>query len=237
MKKIVLTGPTGAGKTTIFKLIFPYDEKNLAEVDRKIEKEQKTEISISQVAKDQFKDSTTTVSFNVTSVVACIDRANRMHLFHLRGDLGFLIENEYDYILPMQIVDLAGQDRFSFMVETMVKGASGAILVADGTNVSSINRLPEFKEYIRDEELRTGRKIETVAFVNKSDMREQNLYVGSEIARSALPQEIPVFETTIYDKDTLIFPIRQLIVKTFDDPLNNEKLKEYLRKMKQVKRK
>lgn len=235
MKKIILAGPTGAGKTSIFKVVFPYDEKNLTEVARNVDKESASESSFTPLDNRQFQDSTTTVSFNVTSIVACIDAANRMNLYQLRGDLDFLIENDFDLILPLQIVDLAGQDRFSFMVETMVKGASSAILVADGTNVGSLNRLPDYNEYIRDEEIRTGKKIERIAFVNKADMKQKNLYLGADPARSALPPEIPVFETTIYDKDTLIFPIRQLIVKTFDKPLSSEMLRSYLKSVKSLK--
>ncbi|RMG42456.1 MAG: hypothetical protein D6732_00885 [Methanobacteriota archaeon] len=235
MKKIVLAGPTGAGKTSIFKLIFPYDEKNLTEVVRNVDRENAVESSFTPIDQSQFRDSTTTVSFNITSIVACIDTANRMNLYQLKGDLSFLVENDFDLILPLQIVDLAGQDRFSFMVETMVKGASSAILVADGTNVGSINRLPDYNEYIRDEELRTGKKIERIAFVNKADMKKKSLYLGAEPAKSALPPDIPIYETTIYDKDSLLFPIRQLIVKTFDKPLSSESLKSYLNSMHSIK--
>ncbi len=236
MKKIAIAGPTGAGKTTLFKLVFPYNEYNLNEVERNITREALSEISITQIEEDQFENSTTTVSFNVSNAVACIDLANRMNIYEMKNDLNFLLENDFDYILPIQIIDIAGQDRFRFMVETMIRGSSGVIFVADGTNVSSINRLPEFREIVHQEELRINRKIESIAFVNKSDMAKRNLYVGSGPARSALPEDVEVFETTMFDKDTYLYPIRKLIVKMFEKHLTSEDLRNHVKKMSSLQR-
>lgn len=232
MKKLILAGPTGAGKTTIFVSIFPHKEKNLNEVKRRIHKESATEQAFTPIDEESFKDSTTTVSFNVTSIVACINRANRMTLHDMSSNLNFLVEEEFDYILPLQIVDIAGQDRFSFMVDTMIKGASGVIFVSDGSNVSSINRLPDYIEYLHQEEMRTDKKIPSVAFVHKSDLKEKYLYVGTDHARSALPPEVPVYETTAKEPDTIILPLRQLIVAMFQKPLTSEILNQYLFKLK-----
>ncbi len=235
MKKLILAGPTGAGKTTIFTSIFPFKSELLSEVKRNLKREA-GENAFTPVDDELFKDSTTTVSFNVTTIIACVNRANQMTLHELKNPT-FLLDDEYDYILPLQIVDIAGQDRFFFMVDTMVRGTAGAIYVADGTNVTSINNVPKFIDAVRAEGIRRDAKIPGVVFVHKSDLRERNIYVGKEVAESALPPEYPIYETTVKDPDTITIPLRMLIMDMFEDHLNSEKLQNYLRNLKMLQRK
>jgi len=231
MKKLILAGPTGAGKTTIFTSIFPFKSELLSEVKRNIKKEQASELAFSVIDEDEFKNSTTTVSFNVTTIVACINRANKMTIHELKNPT-FLLDDEYDFILPLQIIDIAGQDRFFFMVDTMVRGTSGAIYVADGTNITSVNNLPKYIDAVRAEGIRRDTTIPGIVFVHKSDLRERSMYVGKEVAESALPPEYQIFETTVKDPDTITIPLRMLIMDMFDDFLNTEKLANYLRNLK-----
>ncbi len=229
LRKIVIIGTTGSGKTTFLQaLVGPFKG---TEVQRDLSKEQSTEKYFTPIKSDHFKDSTTTVSMNVKPINFIVTSANYFKFFPMdsAGELPIPIE-EIDSIFPVVIIDTAGQERFSFMPEISLKGAHGVIIMADGTNVSSIDQVAAYISMVKKQEAEEDRFIPTIVFVNKSDLRDQGIYVGSEILERWLSgQDIQTYETSSIDIDSFLLPLRIFLHKikglpiTMDDIYLKEK--------------
>ncbi|MHA1911123.1 MAG: GTPase domain-containing protein [Candidatus Kariarchaeaceae archaeon] len=208
LRKIVIIGTTGSGKTTFLQaLVGPFKG---TEVKRNLSKEQSTEKYFTPIKSDHFKDSTTTVSMNVKPINFIVTNANYFKFFPMdnSGELPIPIE-EIDAIFPVVIIDTAGQERFSFMPEIGLKGAHGVIIMADGTNVSSIDQVASYISMVKKQEEVEDRLIPTIVFVNKSDLRDKGIYVGAEILERWLSgQDIETYETSSVDLDSFLLPLR-----------------------------
>ncbi|MDH5404333.1 MAG: hypothetical protein OEY49_17675, partial [Candidatus Heimdallarchaeota archaeon] len=89
IKKITLIGTTGSGKTTFLKNLV--GEFKGAEVNRQVSFEDKVALSTFDVVdRNQFENSTTTVSMNVKNVMFLVNRVNQFLYFPL-------INNTIDY--------------------------------------------------------------------------------------------------------------------------------------------
>ena len=207
LKKLVILGTTGSGKTTFMKnLVGDFDG---AEVARRVIIEEVQIINtFSPVDKNQFEDSTTTVSMNVKSVLFLITRTNEFQYFQMTKDLE-LDKDNLDSLYPTVLFDTAGQERFSFMQEIGLNGADGVFIFADGTNIASVDRVLQFITMIREEEIKKDKKIPIIVFVNKKDLESCGIYVGaSSLSRWIVDTDIKIYETTNTDMDTFMTPIR-----------------------------
>ncbi len=207
LKKLVILGTTGSGKTTFMKnLVGDFDG---AEVKRRVVIEEAQIINtFSPVANGQFEDSTTTVSMNVKSVLFLTTRTNQFRYFQMTNELELDKEN-LDSVYPTVLFDTAGQERFSFMQEIGLNGADGVFIFADGTNIASVERVSQFISMIREEEVKKHKKIPTVVFVNKKDLESRGIYVGaSSLSRWITDTDIKIYETTNTDIESFMTPIR-----------------------------
>ena len=223
LKKIVIIGTTGSGKTTFLKQL-PGPFKG-SEVERKASLETKADETFNVVHKGQFENSTTTVGINMKSILFITTKANQFTLYALEKGKLPIPPEDIDLVFPVVVFDTAGQERFRFMQEIGLKGADGVIIFADGSNMSSLEKVADFLQMIKAEEIRKGTEIPTMIFVNKSDLRQKGTYIGKGAVTRWLPEsEGNIFETTIYDMETFLLPIREFLYKLDGFPITVEQL-------------
>ena len=227
-KKIVILGTTGSGKTTFLKL-FSKDFDLTAEAKRNvILEEAQMHNTFTPVKGTEFENSTTTTSMNTQSVLFYISQSNQFNF--ISDHIAKSIENnaDIDEAWPIFMVDTAGQERFSFMQDILIKGAHAIVIFADGTNIQSIERVSHYIRLTRDEERRKGKHIHIIVFVNKKDLQKKGYYVGSEFLSNILPEEdkrnVDIFETSIHDLESFMIPFRVLLDKFSDLPIQRTKL-------------
>ncbi|MCE7735899.1 MAG: GTP-binding protein [Candidatus Heimdallarchaeota archaeon] len=207
LRKIVILGTTGSGKTTFMKnLVGDFDG---AEVERRIVIEEAQIINtFTPISNTQFENSTTTVSMNVKSVLFLTTRTNQFHFFPMDNQLE-LAQEDLDSVYPTVLFDTAGQERFSFMQEIGLNGADGVFIFADGTNIGSVERVSQFIEMIREEEIKKNKTIPIIVFVNKKDLESRGIYVGAaSLTRWITDEDVKIYETTNVDLETFMIPIR-----------------------------
>ena len=207
VKKVTILGTTGAGKTTFLQALFGDFQKN--DVKRNVKLEKRTNVDFTPVERVQFDNSTTTISLNVISAIMARTRFNSiiMKKAEHRHEIDF---SEVDEARQVIFNDPAGQERFGFMQEISVKGADLVIIMADGTNISSIQKISYYLDLVALEEQRSNKNIPIVIFVNKSDLKSKGIYLGKEIVEqiiSSYDREVIIYETSNFQKKTLEEPM------------------------------
>ena len=206
--KITVLGTSGSGKTSFLKSLFG-DQFIVSDVKRMDYLENKANLTYTPI---DVEESTTTLSLNQLGAMVIFTKSNRFEILEINDGVDSLLSrDDIDMFMTFSIFDTAGQERFEFMADICLKGSDAIILVADGTNVSSIEYLSVYMEKIRDEELRTGKKIPVIIFMNKADLAEKGLFLGSDFARVATTNEFPIFETSIKDPESFHLPLRILV--------------------------
>ena len=209
VKKITLLGTTGAGKTTFLEALFGEFAKN--DVRRDVGVERSSNLDFVPIKDNSFRQSTTTISFNVISSIIARTLFNKIIVkkFEERDQIDF--ENVEDAFKAL-FNDPAGQDRFSFMQEIVIKGSHLVIIIADGTNIASLEKIPHYIQMVEAEEARTGNNIPIVVFINKSDLKEKGVFLGAEVAEriigaSHVSKDVVIYETSNFRKITLEEPL------------------------------
>ncbi|UJG40919.1 MAG: GTPase domain-containing protein [Candidatus Heimdallarchaeum aukensis] len=209
MKKITILGTTGSGKTTFLEALFGDFEKN--DVKRDLSKEKSSNCDFIPLKNNTFKESTTTISLNVINSLLYLTTFNRLGLekFENRDNIDF--EN-VEEIYQIVFNDPAGQERFDFMQEIAVRGANLVIIMADGTNISSLEKVVHYISLVKIEENLSKKKIPTIIFINKSDLKEKGVYLGKNVAEQ-------IIYSSILDEKLLIYETSNLKRETYDEPL------------------
>ncbi len=208
--KITVLGTSGSGKTSFLKSLFG-NQFVVSDVKRMDYLENKANLTYTPI---DVEESTTTLSLNQLGAMVIFTRSNRFEIFEINDGVDSLLtRDDIDMFMTFSIFDTAGQERFEFMADICLKGSDAVILVADGTNISSIEYLSIYIEKIRDEEIRTGKEIPVIIFMNKSDLAERGLFLGSDFARTATQNEFDIFETSIKDPESYHLPLRILVEK------------------------
>jgi small GTP-binding protein len=206
--KITVLGTSGSGKTSFLRSLFG-DEFIVADIKREESLENKANLTYTPI---ETEESTTTISLNQLGAMVIFTKNNQFEIMTLNDGIDSLLSHDnVDSFMTFSIFDTAGQDRFEFMADICLKGSDAIILMADGTNVSSIEYLNEYIIKIKNEELRTGKSIPVVVFCNKSDLEEKGIYLGADFVRTAISNEYEVFETTIKKTDSFFLPLRLLV--------------------------
>lgn len=198
MKKITVLGTTGSGKTSFLEAMFGDFEKN--DVARRIFKEVGSNLDFTPLKYNNFSQSTTTISLNVVNSVIVLTRFNKIILkkFNQLDTIDF---ESIDEAFQVLFNDPAGQDRFDFMQEIAIQGAHLVIIMADGTNISSMEKIIHYLNMVKVEEQRKQRTLPVIIFVNKSDLKEKGVYLGKDVAErivysSLVDREIVFYETS-----------------------------------------
>lgn len=209
LKKITVLGTTGSGKTTFLEALFGNIQRN--DVARKLFKEVSNNLDFTPLRYNNFTSSTTTISLNVVNSVIVLTRFNKVILKKYEDIETFDFES-IDSAFQVIFNDPAGQDRFDFMQDIAIKGADLVIIMADGTNISSLEKIVHYLEMVNLEETRKQREIPVIIFINKSDLKEKGVYLGMEIAErivysSIVDRKILFYETTNYDANCYQLPL------------------------------
>lgn len=208
--KITVLGTSGAGKTSFLRSLFG-DGFIVSDVKRQDYLENKANLTYTPI---DIEDSTTTVSMNQLGAMVIFTKSNQFELLDINAGVDNLLSrDDIDSFMTFSIFDTAGQERFDFMVDICLKGSDAVIILADGSNVSSIEYLNHYIEKIKHEEIRSGNQIPVIIFMNKQDLAEKGLYLGADFARIATRNEYDVFETSIKDPECFHIPLRILIEK------------------------
>ncbi|MFW9995454.1 MAG: GTPase domain-containing protein [Candidatus Odinarchaeota archaeon] len=220
LRKVAIIGTTGSGKTTFLQaLAGPFRG---AEVKRRVETEKLWEYMFTPVRNRHFFKSTTTMSMNVESINFVVTSANCFKFYSAKQKT-YPVE-EIDQLFPTVLVDTAGQDRLMFIPQIAVKGAHGVIIIADGTNISSIERVSDYIKLAKNQEEIAGMEIPIIVFINKKDLEEEGVYVGKRAVDNwLLDSKISVHESTVHDLDTFLVPLRNFLNKINGFPVPKEK--------------
>ena len=197
-KKITVLGTTGSGKTSFLEALFGDFEKN--DVARRVFKEVGNNLDFTPLKYNNFSQSTTTISLNVVNSVIVLTRFNKIILKKF-NDFDTIDFESIDEAFQVIFNDPAGQERFDFMQEIAIKGAHLVIIMADGTNISSMEKIVHYLDMVKIEEQRKQQSLPVIIFINKSDLKEKGVYLGKDIAErivysSLVDREIVFYETS-----------------------------------------
>lgn len=209
IKKITILGTTGSGKTTLLETLFGDIEKN--DVARQVFKEVSNNLDFTPLKYNDFTNSTTTISLNVVNSVIVLTRFNKVIVKKFK-DFETIDYESIDEAFNVVFNDPAGQERFDFMQDIAIKGADLVVIMADGTNISSMEKITHFLSMVSMEEQRKQRKIPVIVFINKSDLREKGIYLGQDVAErivfsSVIDREIVFYETSNLDAKCYEIPL------------------------------
>lgn len=209
MKKLTILGTTGSGKTTFLEALFGNIDKN--DVARRIFREIGNNLDFTPLKYNNFTSSTTTISLNVVNSVLILTRFNKVILKKYDQVETYDYES-IDSAFQVIFNDPAGQERFDFMQEIALKGSNLVIIMADGTNISSLEKILHYLEMVQMEEVRKQRNIPVLIFINKSDLRDKGVYLGKEVAErvvfsSIIDRELVFYETSNLDANCYELPL------------------------------
>ncbi len=209
LKKITILGTTGSGKTTFLEAMFGNIEKN--DVARRLFKEVSNNLDFTPLRYNNFTSSTTTISLNVVNSVIVLTRFNKV-ILRKYEQIETLDFESIDSAFQVVFNDPAGQERFDFMQEIAIKGADLVVIMADGTNISSLEKIVHYLEMVNIEEARKQRNIPVIVFINKSDLKSKGVYLGKEVAErivysSIVDRELLFYETSNFHADCYELPL------------------------------
>ncbi len=209
LKKITILGTTGSGKTSFLEALFGNFQRN--DVARRLFKEVSSNLDFTPLKYNNFTSSTTTISLNVVNSVIVLTRFNKVILKKF-DQIETLDYESIDSAFQVIFNDPAGQDRFDFMQEIAIKGADLVVIMADGTNISSLEKIVHYLEMVNFEEARKQRNIPVIVFINKSDLRGKGVYLGKEVAER-------IVYSSIIDRELLFYETSNLDANCYEIPL------------------
>lgn len=226
MRKLVLLGTSGSGKTTFLKNLAGNAFNSKSEVTRNVEAEEFQQYNtFTPIDKSMFQDSTTTVSINTEPILFYTTKTNEFGYQVLKSSNGQLPRDDIDNLYPTIIYDPAGQERFSFMQEIGLKGADAVFIFADGSNVQSIERISHYVNMVQEASETQGKGISITIFVNKKDLESRGLFIGIDSVRRWIKDEsVLITPTSNLEPDTFNIPLRNLLDRLPGFPIPVEKV-------------
>ncbi len=208
-KKITVLGTTGSGKTSFLEALFGDFEKN--DVARRVFQEVGNNLDFTPLKYNNFSQSTTTISLNVVNSVIVLTRFNKV-IVKKFNDFDTIDFESIDEAFQVIFNDPAGQERFDFMQEIAIKGAHLVVIMADGTNISSLEKIVHYIDMVRIEEQRKQKNLPVIIFINKSDLREKGVYLGKDIAER-------IVYSSLVDKEIIFYETSNVNAQCYEIPL------------------
>ncbi|MHA1225909.1 MAG: GTP-binding protein [Candidatus Hodarchaeales archaeon] len=181
--KINVVGSTGAGKTEFLKCLLGDLFTPSAEAERRSSTENKVDSTHTwyRIGKEKQKQSTTTISMNTVGILLVRTLFNTIEFHPVSKVEEFVLRDDIDEIYQIVFFDNAGQERFDFMPQITMRGADVVVILADGTNMSSIEKISYFLDLAKEEEYRVSdgqKRIPIIILLNKADLVKNGCYIG-----------------------------------------------------------
>ena len=221
--KINIVGSTGAGKTEFLRCLLGDLFQPSTEARRRAGTENVVDATHTwfRIGKQQKTESTTTVSLNTVGILLVRTLYNSIEFHPVKKVDELLLRDDIEEIWQFVFFDNAGQERFDFMPQITMRGADAVIVLADGTNMASIEKISYFLELTREEEYRSSdglNRIPVFILLNKKDLIERGCYIGLENVRHMIgsTEFYEYFETSMKTGEGVDDTIRTLISSLYE---------------------
>ncbi|MFX0185320.1 MAG: GTP-binding protein [Candidatus Hodarchaeota archaeon] len=224
--KIVIVGSTGSGKTTFLKSLLGDLFKPTAESQRRTKIENKVDSTHTwfRVGKQSTGalNSSTTISINTAGILLVRTMYNSIEFHPVNMAEELILRDDIDSIFQLVFFDTAGQERFDFIPEMTMRGADVAIILADGTNISSIEKISYFLELTQKEEARSPGRIPIILLLNKADLTKHGAFIGLDAVKRIIDYDayFDFHETSALTGDGIDDSIQSLISRLHDKSNN-----------------
>ncbi len=216
--KINIIGTTGSGKTRFLRYILGDLFNPMTEAPRRAKMESKVDGTYNwyRVGDKLKEDSTTTLSLNTVGILLVRTLFNTIEFHPVKSWKELLLRDDIEEIWKFAFFDNAGQSRFDFMPQITMRGADAVIILADGTNMSSIEKIVYFLDMVHVEEERiaeSGTKLPVMILLNKVDLSKHGVFIGLDTVKRFIGTDpnIDFFETSMVNGDGVDDSIRTLI--------------------------
>lgn len=218
--KISIVGSTGSGKTAFMKKVLGDLFKVQSDVNRRSSTENKVDSTHTwfRVGKKKSEEqSTTTLSINSAGILLVRTLFNSIE-FHATSAVDeILSRDDIEEIYKLNFFDNAGQERFDFMPEITMRGSDAVIIIVDGTNMSSVEKINYFLELVNIEQDRTNKlKIPIIVLLNKADLMDHGCYIGLESIKHLLGFQADFHETSMVTGEGVDDSIRSLVSHLYE---------------------
>ena len=216
--KINIVGSTGSGKTEFLRYLLKDLFKPATEAKRRVTTEKKVDATYNwfRVGKET-ESSTTTVSLNTIGILLLRTQFNSIEFHPVHKWEELILRDDIEELWKFNFFDNAGQERFDFMPEITMRGADAIIVLADGTNMSSIEKISYFLDLVQKEEDRVGEEsshLPVILMLNKADLVSRGVYIGLEtVKRFISSDQIEFLETSMKTGKGVDDSIRVLLSK------------------------
>ena len=109
------------------------------------------------------------------------------------------------------------------MPDITMRGSDAVIIIVDGTNMTSVNKVQYFLELVQTEESRNKEesKIPIIVLLNKRDLIDHGCYIGLNSIKHILSSQVDLYETSMKTGEGVDDSIRTLISHLHEKSLNN----------------
>lgn len=226
--KINIVGSTGAGKTEFLRCLLGDLFEPSAEATRRSETENVVDSTHTwfRIGTER-EESTTTISLNTVGILLVRTLFNSIEFHPVNKAEELILRDDIEEIWQFVFFDNAGQERFDFMPQITMRGADAVIVLADGTNMASIEKVAYFLELTRKEEYRANdgvSPIPVLILLNKKDLIERGCYIGLNSVRHMIgtAEEYVYYETSMKTGEGVDDSIRTLMSRLHEKTLQKK---------------
>lgn len=225
--KINIVGSTGAGKTAFLKCLLGDLFEPRAEASRRSKTENLVDSTHSWFRIGvSNKESTTTLSLNTAGILLVRTLYNSIEFHPVQMVDSILLRDDIEEIWQLVFFDNAGQERFDFMPQLTMRGSDAVIVLADGTNMSSIEKVSFYLDLVREEEYRASDgmfKIPIIVLINKADLIDRGCFIGLKSVRHMIGTgpNYDYYETSMVTGDGVHESIRTLVSRLRENAIEN----------------
>jgi len=127
-----------------------------------------------------------------------------------------------DKLIKIEMWDTAGQERYKSITSAYYKGAMGALLVYDVTNLATFNNIERWYNEIKDF---STKDIQIIMFGNKTDLKDKIVVTTEMSQNKSADLQIPVVETSALNASNVKEAFHLLIKEIYKDMMRKKDLK------------